>query len=70
MSDEDRKAVSPVGTRAVDAAWHRARRSEKYREARDEYAAIPDLRNKDSDAADFRKRRYELGLDPRSQSQC
>jgi ribosome-binding protein aMBF1 (putative translation factor) len=54
--------VSPVGTRASAAARVRARRSPDYREARDEYAAIRELREKNWIAAHIRERRYELGL--------
>jgi ribosome-binding protein aMBF1 (putative translation factor) len=54
--------VSPVGTRASAAARARARRSPDYREARDEYAAIRELREKNWIAAHIRERRYELGL--------
>jgi ribosome-binding protein aMBF1 (putative translation factor) len=53
---------SPVGTRASAAARARARRSPDYREARDEYAAIRELREKNWIAAHIRERRYELGL--------
>ena len=65
MSDGDQSAVSPLGTLAADAAEHRARRSREYREARNEYTAIRELRKKSSIAADLRERRYELDLDPR-----
>ena len=54
--------VIPVGTRASAAARARARRSPDYREARDEYAAIRELREKNWIAAHIRERRYELGL--------
>jgi transcriptional regulator with XRE-family HTH domain len=40
----------------------RAERSETYREARDEYAAIRELRKKNWIAAHIRERRYELDL--------
>src|SRR5207245_1124097 len=40
----------------------RAERSEKYREARDEYAAIRELRQRNWIAAHIRERRYELDL--------
>jgi DNA-binding XRE family transcriptional regulator len=53
---------SPVGTRAAHAARARARRSESYRNARDEYDAIRDLRAKNWIAAHIRERRYELDL--------
>jgi DNA-binding XRE family transcriptional regulator len=51
-----------VGTPAVDAARSRAGRSQSYREARDEYAAIRELRKKNWIAAHIRERRYELEL--------
>jgi DNA-binding transcriptional regulator YiaG len=54
--------ISPAGTPAVDAASSRARRSEDYREARDEYAAVRELREKNWIAAHIRERRYELEL--------
>lgn len=54
--------VSPNGESATKAAQSRARRSEEYREARDEYAAIRALREKNWIAAHIRERRYELGL--------
>jgi DNA-binding transcriptional regulator YiaG len=54
--------ISPAGTPASDAASARARRSEDYRAARDEYAAIRELRAKNWIAAHIRERRYELEL--------
>lgn len=54
--------VSPKGTPAAQAAKGRARRSEQYREARDEYAAIRELRQRNWIAAHIRERRYELDL--------
>jgi len=53
---------SPVGASVAEAAGSRARRSEAYREARDEYAAIRELRRKNWIAAHIRERRYELDL--------
>lgn len=50
------------GEAATRAAQARARRSEEYREARDEYAAIRTLREKNWIAAHIRERRYELDL--------
>ncbi|HET7509037.1 MAG TPA: helix-turn-helix transcriptional regulator [Solirubrobacterales bacterium] len=44
------------------AAHGRAQRSEAYREARDEYAAIRELRKRNWIAAHIRERRYELDL--------
>jgi ribosome-binding protein aMBF1 (putative translation factor) len=54
--------VNPKGKPATEAAKGRARRSEAYREARDEYAAIRELRDRNWIAAHIRERRYELGL--------
>lgn len=54
--------MSPKGTAAADAAKRRGDRSEEYREARDEYAAIRELRKKNWIAAHIRERRYELEL--------
>jgi ribosome-binding protein aMBF1 (putative translation factor) len=50
------------GKAAVDAARSRGKRSEPYREARDEYAAIRELREKNWIAAHIRERRFELDL--------
>jgi ribosome-binding protein aMBF1 (putative translation factor) len=54
--------ISPKGNTAAEAASGRARRSEEYREARDEYAAIRELRERNWVAAHIRERRYELDL--------
>ncbi len=59
------KSMDPKGRRATDAAKERARRNEEYREARDEYAAIRELREKNWIAAHIRERRYELDLSQR-----
>jgi len=56
------KHTSPKGTATRRAARRRAERSEGYREARDEYAAIRELREKNWIAAHIRERRYELDL--------
>lgn len=53
---------SPKGTPAAKAAKARAARSGEYREARDEYAALRELRKKNWIAAHIRERRYELEL--------
>jgi len=53
---------SPKGTSVVKAAKARAARSDEYREARDEFAAIRELRKKNWIAAHIRERRYELEL--------
>jgi ribosome-binding protein aMBF1 (putative translation factor) len=57
--------VSATGTTAAAAAARRARRSGEYREARDEYAAIRELRKRNWIAAHIRERRYELDLTQR-----
>jgi ribosome-binding protein aMBF1 (putative translation factor) len=57
--------ISPKGRPAAEAAEARARRSVGYREARDEYAAIRKLREKNWIAAHVRERRYELELTQR-----
>src|SRR4051794_28938941 len=54
--------VSAAGTTAASAAARRARRGGEYREARDEYAEIRDLRKRNWIAAHIRERRYELDL--------
>ena len=60
-SRTDRHA-SPIGQSTAQAAKRRARTSEEYREARDEYAAIRALREKNWIAAHIRERRSELYL--------
>jgi DNA-binding XRE family transcriptional regulator len=56
------QAPSPIGQPAQRAAeWH-ARRSRAYRNARDEYALIRELRKTNPIAAHLRERRFELGL--------
>jgi ribosome-binding protein aMBF1 (putative translation factor) len=52
----------PRGKPAIEQARGRRRRSEEYREARDEYAAIRALREKNWIAAHIRERRFELDL--------
>lgn len=56
---------SPSDSRAVDAAAGRARRDDEYRSARNEYAAIEQLRKVNWIAAHVRERRYELELTQR-----
>jgi ribosome-binding protein aMBF1 (putative translation factor) len=58
-------SVSPRGRVAAEAATGRARRSQEYRAAREEYAAIRKLREKNWIAAHIRERRYELDLTQR-----
>lgn len=62
MATKAKSQVSPKGKSAVDAARGRRKRSETYREARDEYAAIRELRQKNWIAAHIRERRFELDL--------
>jgi DNA-binding XRE family transcriptional regulator len=61
VSDADSE-VTPQGRTAAQAARGRARRSPEYRVAREEYAAIRALREKNWIAAHIRERRYELDL--------
>lgn len=62
MSANSNGHISPRGKPATEAAQSRTRRSEEYREARDEYTAIRALREKNWIAAHIRERRYELDL--------
>jgi len=55
-------AHSPLGQPAERATTSRARRSRAYRNARDEYALIRELRKTNPIAAHLRERRFELGL--------
>jgi DNA-binding XRE family transcriptional regulator len=54
--------VSPIGRTTTEVAEERARESVEYREARAEYAAIRELRERNWIAAHIRERRYELDL--------
>jgi DNA-binding XRE family transcriptional regulator len=65
MGGNENGEISPKGKAASDAAQSRARRSESYREARGEYAAIGALRKRNWIAAHIRERRYELDLTQR-----
>ncbi len=62
MAGTEKSYVSPRGGSVARSARRYARRSEGYREARDEYAAIRALRKKNWIAAHIRERRYELNL--------
>lgn len=62
MSAKENGRISPKGRTAADGARDRARRSDEYQEARDEYAAIRELRERNWIAAHIRERRYELDL--------
>jgi DNA-binding XRE family transcriptional regulator len=53
---------SPIGRKAADAAKDRGRRSPEYRNAREEYARIRELRKVNPVAAHLRARRFELDL--------
>lgn len=60
MTQEE--SISPRGRAAAAAAHGRGQRSETYREARDDYAAIRELRKRNWIAAHIRERRFELDL--------
>ncbi len=60
--DREKSQISPVGESVASSARRVAHRSEEYREARAEYAAIRELREKNWIAAHIRERRYELDL--------
>ncbi len=62
MNTKENGRIGPKGRTAVEAARGRARRSDEYREARDEYSAIRELRERNWIAAHIRERRYELDL--------
>jgi len=62
MSAKKNGRIGPRGRTAVEAAKDRAGRSDEYREARNEYAAIRELRKRNWIAAHIRERRYELDL--------
>jgi ribosome-binding protein aMBF1 (putative translation factor) len=65
MSAKENGRISPKGRTVAEAARDRARRSDGYREARDEYAAIRELRQRNWIAAHIRERRFELDLTQR-----
>jgi ribosome-binding protein aMBF1 (putative translation factor) len=62
MSAKADSHLNPTGKPTTEAAQSRARRSGEYREARDEFAAIRALHEKNWIAAHIRERRYELDL--------
>lgn len=63
MESGPNRRNSPRRGRAFPAtAKDHARRSESYREAREEYAAIQELRERNWIAAHIRERRFELDL--------
>lgn len=65
MSERENGRIGSQGKAATERARSRAQRSTEYREARDEYAAIRELRERNWIAAHIRERRYELGLTQR-----
>ena len=62
MTAKTKSQTSPAGSQATAAAKARAKRSEAYRQGRDEYAPIRALRQRNWIAAHIRERRYELDL--------
>jgi DNA-binding XRE family transcriptional regulator len=62
MPSEPDSQISPIGESVAKSVRRYARRSKGYREARGEYAAIRELREKNWIAAHIRERRYELDL--------
>src|SRR6201996_5436976 len=62
MSAKEGKSSSPIGDAVTESSARRARESPEYREAREEYAAIRELRERNWIAAHIRERRYELDL--------
>jgi len=62
MNAKENGRISPKGRTATEGARDRARHSNEYREARDEYVAIRELRERNWIAAHIRERRYELDL--------
>ncbi len=62
MSAKENGRIGPKGRTALETAGDRARRSDEYREARNEYAAIRELHERNWIAAHIRERRYELDL--------
>lgn len=53
---------SPIGRTVQQASAERAARSQEYRDAREEYARIREVRKTNPIAAHLRERRFELGL--------
>jgi ribosome-binding protein aMBF1 (putative translation factor) len=62
MPGEPNDGASPIGRSVASSIKDYAARSQEYREARDEYAAIRELRERNWVAAHIRERRYELDL--------
>lgn len=65
MSSPGNTFNSPAGHSSGQAAAARARSDAAYREARDEYSAIEQLRQRNWIAAHVRERRYELEMTQR-----
>lgn len=65
MNGSEESGISPKGRPTAAAAHDRGLRTEEYRQARDEYAAIRELRKRNWIAAHIRERRYELELTQR-----
>ena len=65
MSTKDKSHTSPAGRTAREAARSRARRSEEYGQARAEYDALSELRQRNWIAAHVRERRFELDMTQR-----
>lgn len=57
-----RQNASPIGQSIEEASATHRRQSRAYRNARDEYARIRELRKTNPIAAHLRERRFELGL--------
>jgi DNA-binding XRE family transcriptional regulator len=62
MSAKENGRISPRGRATAEVARDRLGGNDKYREARDEYATIRELRERNWIAAHIRERRYELDL--------
>ncbi|HEX3041332.1 MAG TPA: helix-turn-helix transcriptional regulator [Solirubrobacterales bacterium] len=65
MRERTNDHVSPRGKMAAGVSEGRSRQSDAYRDARDEYEAIRELRSRNWIAAHIRERRYELDLTQR-----
>ena len=62
MPGKPNDGASPVGRSVASSVREYAARSQEYRDAREEYAAIRELRERNWIAAHIRERRYELDL--------
>jgi ribosome-binding protein aMBF1 (putative translation factor) len=61
MKGIENRHTDPRGSSVAETARNRRHASDEYRQARDEYAAIRELRERNWIAAHIRERRYELG---------